>query len=120
MLAGLAFGGLFAYLISENHYRYNAPRRHFYRSHTVYSPRYPYDYEWPRYRPYRTVVVERPMTVVRRRTVNYAEFSHCTMTREYTTRVEVDGEMKRAYGRKCLRPDGSWELGRPKLVPEFD
>ncbi len=119
-LAGLAIGGLFGYLISENHYRSGYPHRHVNRRWSYYPYRDPFAHDWPRYRRYRTLAVEPSVSLVRTRPSRPAEFSHCRMTREYTTRVEVDGEMKRAYGTKCMRPDGSWELGRAKLVPEFN
>jgi len=47
------------------------------------------------------------------------ESSACVMTREYTTTIKLDGRERQAYGTRCMKPDGSWVLGSPKLVPEF-
>jgi hypothetical protein len=35
----------------------------------------------------------------------------CLQTREYTTKIIIDGKEVDAYGTKCLRPDGSWGYG---------
>ena len=109
LLAGLVIGGLVGYFISED--------RHTYRERQVYDYHHrPHYHTYPRHR--HVVVTERvavePVTLARR------EFAACQMTREYTTRVEIDGKLQEAYGTTCLRPDGSWELGRPQLVPDFD
>lgn len=122
LLAGLVFGGLVGYMINEDrHYRddvywqdpdvgyeYRVYRRPVYR-----------DYGY-RYGAYREYVPVAPQPV---RTVEVdPEFAgeHCRMTREYTTTIEVDGKKHDAYGTKCLTDNGSWILGRPKLVPDFN
>ena len=115
LIAGLIFGGLAGYLISEDRHYWDEP---------VYS------YDYPAYYPYepyhRYVVVEPPPgRVVVQEPVEpqfAGEFAgqNCQMTREYTATIEVDGKKRDAYGTKCLSPDGSWILGRPKLVPKFD
>lgn len=111
LVAGLVFGGLLGYLISEDqHYQgdvyWNEPGR------TYYYPAY----EYPRY--VRVVPVPVPSRVV----VQDPEFAgeNCQMTREYTTTIEIDGKKHDAYGTRCLTPDGQWILGRPKLVPNFN
>lgn len=115
LIAGLIFGGLAGYLISEDSHQYWD------------EPVYGYDY--PAYYPYgpsrRYVVVEPPprevMVPVPVQPAD-SEFAgqNCRMTREYTTTIEIDGKKRDAYGTKCLTADGSWILGRPKLVPKFD
>lgn len=120
LLAGLVIGGLFGWLISED--------RHYHRSHAYHDPYARYDHYYPpRYRTYSAappryreyVVVERrPEPAVARDDAEFAR-GDCRMTREYQTTVEIDGEQHEAYGTRCLTADGSWVLGRPKLVPEF-
>lgn len=124
LLAGLVIGGLAGYFINED--------RH-YRRRAYWNDPYPgYRYDAPRYRrkhrnygyepgPYREYVRVPPRTDTVVVPVD-REFAGrgCRMTREYTTTIEIDGERHEAYGTKCLTADGSWELGRPKLVPEFD
>ncbi len=39
----------------------------------------------------------------------------CLMTREYQTRIVIDGEVVDAYGEACLQPDGSWMRGPTTL-----
>lgn len=123
LLAGLVLGGLLGYFISED--------RHYQRPYTGYSYRHdPYyydEYEYYSYEPrvYRRQVRVTPPTrvVIREATVQTdSEFAgqNCQMTREYTTTIEIDGEKHEAYGTRCLTSDGSWVLGRPKLVPEFN
>ncbi|MGA8261067.1 MAG: hypothetical protein WB783_12705 [Arenicellales bacterium] len=114
LVAGLVFGGLLGYLISEDqHYQqdvyWDNPDRVYY-----YEPAYDYGY-----RRYVRVV---PVPVPAQTAVVDPEFAgqNCQMTREYTTTIEVDGKKHDAYGTKCLTADGSWILGRPKLVPDFN
>ncbi|RTZ58202.1 MAG: hypothetical protein DSZ32_07455 [Gammaproteobacteria bacterium] len=45
--------------------------------------------------------------------------SGCLMTREYTGMITVNGEQQRAYGTRCMKPDGSWEYGPLKAEPDF-
>ncbi|MDJ0611942.1 MAG: hypothetical protein QNJ67_23420 [Kiloniellales bacterium] len=35
----------------------------------------------------------------------------CLMTREYQTKIVIDGDVVDAYGEACLQPDGSWMRG---------
>ena len=114
LLGGLVVGGLIGYLISED--------RHYRRAYPVYAyPPEPYyrsgyrDYAYREYVPVRPA----PQQVVVREDPEFAGHA-CRMTREYTTTIEIDGEPREAYGTRCLTADGSWVLGRPKLVPEFD
>ncbi len=37
------------------------------------------------------------------------------MIREYQTQVTIGGRLLDAYGDACLKADGSWERGQPKL-----
>lgn len=118
LLAGLVVGGLIGWLISEDrHYRRRA-----YPVYSYHDPYYDdyYDYGYRR-RVYREYVPVRPapQRVVVRRDAEFAG-QQCRMTREYTTTIEIDGERHEAYGTRCLTANGSWVLGRPKLVPEFD
>lgn len=114
LLAGLVIGGLVGWAVNED--------RHYYRN-DVYRPEpYPryreYGYYEPEYREYVRVV---PRTRVITVPVESEFAGHaCRMTREYTTTIEIDGAQRDAYGTKCLTADGSWVLGRPKLVPEFN
>jgi surface antigen len=41
------------------------------------------------------------------------------MIREYQTQITVGGRLVDAYGDACLMPDGSWERGPPKVVPDY-
>lgn len=119
LVAGLVFGGLVGYLISEDrHYRrdyWDEPRvgyRSYYPEYREYGYRYR---EVPAY----VVVEPEPSRVVVSGDPEFAGET-CRMTREYTTTIEIDGEQHEAYGTKCLTPNGSWILGRPKLVPDFN
>ncbi|OGT51088.1 MAG: hypothetical protein A3E84_04540 [Gammaproteobacteria bacterium RIFCSPHIGHO2_12_FULL_42_13] len=40
---------------------------------------------------------------------NYSTSSH-KYCREYQTTVTVNGETKKAYGKACRQPDGSWKI----------
>ena len=72
-------------------------------------------------RPQTVIVKDSNTTVVpNARQVVRKEFSACVMTREYTTVISIDGKERDAYGTRCMKPDGSWVLGAPKLVPEFN
>ncbi len=42
----------------------------------------------------------------------------CKMIREYQTQIMVGGKLVDAYGDACLKEDGSWERGPPKIPPE--
>ena len=46
--------------------------------------------------------------------------TNCLQTREYQTTIVIAGEEKEGYGTACLQPDGSWLMGPPKLVPEYN
>lgn len=116
LLTGLVVGGLIGWFISEDRYYRQ-------RAYPVYSYRRdPYLEYRPTYRQpvQRTYVPVRPAPrrVVVRQDPGLAGHQ-CRMTREYTTTIEIDGERREAYGTKCLTADGSWVLGRPRLVPEF-
>lgn len=142
LLAGLVIGGLVGYLISEDrHYRRPAYRHGSYARpytrHDYVGYGYGHDYysfgraysgpvyrrEWRRPVPQRQVVRVVPQP---RRSTTAAPVDRelagegCRMTREYTTTIEVDGRERDAYGTKCLTANGSWILGRPRLVPDFD
>jgi hypothetical protein len=45
--------------------------------------------------------------------------SDCLMIREYQTQITVGGRLVDAYGDACMKPDGSWERGPPKAVPDY-
>ena len=108
-------------------YRYRYPR---------YDP-YAYRYRYPRYdryryrrsdvRPGRTIYapprrlqprVARLAPRARPRAPAHRQFpAGCLMIREYQPRLRVGGREVEAYGDICLRPDGSWLRGAPKLAP---
>jgi len=118
LVTGLVIGGLAGWLISEDRHS----RRYAYSSYSY--DRYPY-YDRYRYSGYRPVYREYvPVRVVPRPVVvrEDAEFAGqgCRMTREYTTTIEIDGRPREAYGTRCLTANGSWVLGRSRLVPELD
>lgn len=46
-------------------------------------------------------------TITPTRTYREPEGRYC---REYTQTVLIDGEQRRAYGRACRRPDGTWQI----------
>ncbi|MFZ0485888.1 MAG: hypothetical protein WAL83_02730 [Arenicellales bacterium] len=123
LLAGLVFGGLVGYMINEDrHYRndvyWDDPDRVYGYGYREYRPVYrDYGYRYGDYHRY-VRVVPQPARVVE---VD-SEFAgeNCRMTREYTTTMEIDGKKHGAYGTKCLTANGSWILGRPKLVPDFN
>lgn len=130
LLAGLVIGGLVGYFIGEDRgyrrhgytthrYRYETPYHGYRRGHPYhgYSRRTRVYYHEP------VRVAPPPRVVVRERVIREPPTiaGHaCRMTREYTTTVEIDGRRRDAYGTKCLTADGSWVLGAPKLVPNFD
>jgi hypothetical protein len=124
LLAGLVIGGLLGYFISEDrHYRRDAYYTSYsYRHDPHYYDKYYDEYHSYSYRP--RVYREYTRVTPRRRAIveEDSEFAgeNCQMTREYTTAIEIDGEKHDAYGTRCLAADGSWVLGRPKLVPEFN
>ncbi len=105
LLAGLVIGGLAGYFISEDRHR----QRSYYPPPRYYPPPPP---------PRQQATVAVPPAPLAMPAA--AEFGGCVMTREYTARVQVDGRERDAYGTKCLRVNGSWELGRLKLAPEFN
>jgi surface antigen len=51
---------------------------------------------------------------------NITQFSsnQCLETREYQTRIIVDGRNRDAYGASCLTRNGQWVQGPLQLVPE--
>lgn len=94
LIAGIVFGGL------VTHYSYS--RQQQYRT------------------PQTTVVVDRHAAAVSQpQRIVHRKSSDCIMTREYTTTIKLDGKEREAYGIRCMKADGSWVLGLPKLVPEF-
>jgi hypothetical protein len=50
----------------------------------------------------------------------YSQFSRndCVQTREYQSRVTVNGRNREAFGTSCLLNNGQWLQGPPQLVPE--
>ncbi|MFC7050267.1 hypothetical protein [Emcibacter nanhaiensis] len=48
-------------------------------------------------------------------------YSHgtCLQEREYQTTITVGNETVPAYGTACLQPDGSWQFGPAKQVPQY-
>ncbi len=50
-----------------------------------------------------------PVTYTVRPVRNYKTASH-QYCREYQTTVTVGGEAKKAYGKACRQPDGSWKI----------
>jgi hypothetical protein len=40
----------------------------------------------------------------------------CLVVREYTTEIEVGGELAEGYGYACLQADGSWKRGAPAPI----
>lgn len=111
LLGGLLIGGLVGYAISEDRYQTEA-RAHYYR-----APQPAYIY-------YETPVYAAPAPPAPRfaqpMTGEFAEPSGCLQTREYTTVLNVDGKSKDAYGTRCLKADGTWVFGPPKIAPTFD
>ena len=106
LAAGLIIGGLFGYLISENQHHYSG---------------YSYRTYHPEYYPQTTVVyrrVERIPTVITTERAPEFAGSACIMTREYTTKITINGSEREAYGTRCMTADGGWILGRPKLMPD--
>lgn len=99
LVGGLLLGRLLGYAISES----NRP------DYVVTTPAYP--------APAYTVVTPPPPVVVQSAEVD-SELGECVMTREYTTVVRIDGRSHRAFGTRCLKPNGTWVLGRPKLEPD--
>ncbi len=106
LFAGLLFGGLLGYAISEDR-QYAAARTHYYQAP---PPAHVHSHYYER--PVQTV----PTTPA----PAFAEPSGCLQTREYTTTINIDGKAKEAYGTRCLQADGTWLLGPPKLAPQFD
>ena len=107
LAAGLIIGGLFGYLINDDRHHYSNYDYHDYRSD---------------YHPHSTVVYERvermPTVVTTERNSEFAGHD-CMMTREYTTRIRIDGVDREAYGTRCMTADGSWILGRLKFMPDL-
>lgn len=125
LLAGLLVGGLIGYFVSEDrHYRHRAYPAYRYDPDPYYHDRYrhygsrSYGYHDYGYREHVTVRPAPRRVIVREAPAPAGD--NCRMTREYTTTIEIDGEQREAYGTRCLTADGSWVLGRPRLVPEFD
>lgn len=130
LLAGLVVGGLFGYFVSEDrHYRRRAYPAYGYDHGPYYRDKYrhyhsrsygyrDYGYRGGGYREYVTVRPAPRRVIVREAPAPAGD--NCRMTREYTTTIEIDGQQREAYGTRCLTADGSWVLGRPRLVPEFD
>jgi len=112
LATGLIFGGLMGYAISEDAHRAPPPRAVYYPAPAyTYEPGYTYAPPAPAYNPAPPPAYSQaPM---------YAEPAGCLQTREYTTTIVIDGKSKDAYGTRCLRADGTWVLGPPKLVPQF-
>ena len=104
LFAGLLFGGLLGYAISEDR-QYAAARSHYYQAP---PPAHVHSYYY-----------ERPVQTVPAPAPAFAEPSGCLQTREYTTTINIDGKAKEAYGTRCLQADGTWLLGPPKLAPQF-
>jgi surface antigen len=99
LVGGLLLGGLVGYALSES----NRP------DYYVTTPAYPA----PAY-----TVVPAPAPVVVQQAEVDPELGECVMTREYTTTVRIDGRQHRAFGTRCMKPNGTWVLGRPKLDPD--
>jgi len=136
VILGLGFLTLF---LSQRPARYNDPYAYRYRA--PYRYRYRYSYRYPRsyVRPAPTVYAPPPARrfqprvaqprVAQRRVAQLApnparaqaqsQFpTGCLMIREYRTQIHHNGHAVEAYGDKCLRADGSWIKGVPRLVPE--
>jgi len=92
LIAGLLFGALVGYAISNSQQEQRPQQT-------------PQGYEAPRYVPQ----VEQTTSSV----------EQCLQTREYQTRVIINGEEVDAYGTACLQPDGSWKRG-PLTVSQYD
>lgn len=120
LLAGLVVGGLIGYFVSEDrHYRRRAYPVYRYDYDPYYHDRYrDYGYRDYGYREHVTVRPAPRRVIVREAPAPAGD--NCRMTREYTTTIEIDGQQREAYGTRCLTADGSWVLGPPRLVPEFD
>ena len=104
---GLIIGGVFGYLINEDRYRYN--NSYAYRD-------YRYD-DYARSPDVYEQVEPLPKVLITERDSEFAGHN-CTMTREYTTTITINGVDKEAYGTRCMTADGGWVLGRPKLIPD--
>ena len=112
LLGGLLIGGLVGYAISEDRYQTQA-HTHYYRAP---QPAYTY-YEAPVRAAPAPAVAPRLSPAM---AAEFAEPSGCLQTREYTTVLNVDGQTKDAYGTRCLKADGTWVFGPPKIAPTFD
>ena len=102
LAAGLLIGGLIGWAASD------------YRADRYYTDRrYNYRYRPHRHTYYQSVPSSNYYQAVRETDTTEA----CTMTREYTTKVEIDGVQREAYGTRCRKADGSWSYGPLTLVP---
>ncbi|MEW5908714.1 MAG: hypothetical protein AB1659_02820 [Thermodesulfobacteriota bacterium] len=79
-----------------------------------YAPAAPYRERYG-YEPNSTSIYREP---VYNNDVRASADPTCLQTREYTTKIIIDGKEVEAYGTKCLRPDGSWSFGPAQTVPE--
>ena len=111
-------------------FSYYGHRQYYYYG---YRPYYGYSYAYPNfYRQPRVIYVEPDIQYNQSNSVLAAPPADqhqpsprpalvsegCRMIREYQTQITVGGKLVDAYGDACLKADGSWERGQPKIVPE--
>ncbi len=118
-------------------FRRHNKRRHGYKlfsfSYYGHRPYYGYSYGYPGYYRYpRPIYVQPSIQYIEPSPVYAAppavqQYTNpppaqlpegCRMIREYQTQITVGGRLVDAYGDACLKADGSWERGAPKIVPE--
>ncbi len=117
----------YGYRYRRHGYRHRGYRNHywpsFFFSYSYYGHRPYYGYGYPNYYGRPQVIYVEPNTQVYQSNPVLAAppaqvSESCRMIREYQTQVTIGGRLVDAYGDACLKADGSWERGQPKLVPE--
>ncbi len=127
----------YGYRYRRHGYRHRGYRNHywpsFFFSYSYYGHRPYYGYGYPNYYRRPQVIYVEPNTQVYQSNPVLAAppagqyqtspppaqvLEGCRMIREYQTQVTIGGRLVDAYGDACLKADGSWERGQPKLVPE--
>jgi hypothetical protein len=113
----------YGYGYRRHGYRHRGYRNHYWPSYffsySYYGHRPYYGYGYPNYYRRPQVIYVEPTTQVYQTSPPPAQvLEGCRMIREYQTQITVGGRLVDAYGDACLKADGSWERGQPKLVPE--
>lgn len=105
---GITFGFYYGYP------RYYRPYPYYYRPYPYYYAPPPVIYTPP---PVQWVDPDRAAGLPPADRGSGFDPSQCQMIREYQTQIMIDGKLVDAYGDACLMPDGSWQRGVPKVVP---